>query len=83
MFIPDATLEQYRWFNDLQRASASPENAARIVEGFNMIDVRQLAAQLDIPTLVLHATGQTTLAYTTLAMAGIALVLAALVRPGP
>ncbi len=29
MFIPDGTLEQYRWFNDLQRASASPENAAR------------------------------------------------------
>jgi serine/threonine protein kinase/predicted ATPase/DNA-binding SARP family transcriptional activator/alpha-beta hydrolase superfamily lysophospholipase len=57
MFIPDATLEQYRWFNDLQRASASPENAARIVEGFNMIDVRHLAAQLNIPTLVLHARG--------------------------
>jgi predicted ATPase/DNA-binding SARP family transcriptional activator/pimeloyl-ACP methyl ester carboxylesterase len=57
MFIPDATLEQYRWFNDLQRASASPENAARIVEGFNTIDVRHLAAQLDIPTLVLHARG--------------------------
>ncbi len=57
MFIPDATLEQYRWFNDLQRASASPENAARLVEGFNAIDVRQLAAQLDLPTLVLHARG--------------------------
>ena len=55
MFIPDGTLEQYRWFNDLQRASASPENAARIVEGFNTIDVRHLAAQLNIPTLVLHA----------------------------
>jgi pimeloyl-ACP methyl ester carboxylesterase len=26
MFIPDGTLEQYRQFNDLQRASASPEN---------------------------------------------------------
>ncbi len=57
MFIPDATLEQYRWFNDLQRASASPENAARLVEGFNEIDVRPLAAQLNLPTLVLHARG--------------------------
>ncbi|CAG0935836.1 serine/threonine-protein kinase PknK [Thermoflexales bacterium] len=57
MFIPDGTLEQYRWFNDLQRASASPENAARIIEGFNTIDVRQLAAQLNLPTLVLHARG--------------------------
>ncbi len=28
-----------------------------IVEGFNTIDVRQLAAQLNIPTLVLHARG--------------------------
>lgn len=54
LFIPDATLEQHRWFNELQRASASPENAVRIVAGFNHIDVRPQAAQLHVPTLVLH-----------------------------
>ena len=28
-FIPDATEEQMRWFDDLQRMSTSPENARR------------------------------------------------------
>jgi DNA-binding SARP family transcriptional activator/predicted ATPase/pimeloyl-ACP methyl ester carboxylesterase len=56
-FMPDGTLEQYRWFDDLQRASASPENAARIYAGSNRTDVRELAAQLRVPTLVLHARG--------------------------
>ena len=27
IFIPDATEEQMRWFDDLQRMSTSPENA--------------------------------------------------------
>jgi pimeloyl-ACP methyl ester carboxylesterase len=57
LFMPDATLEQQRWFNDLQRMSASPENAMRIVAGFNTIDVRNLASQVKAPTLVLHAKG--------------------------
>ncbi|MBE7555607.1 MAG: alpha/beta fold hydrolase [Anaerolineales bacterium] len=55
LFMPDASLEQQHWFNDLQRMSASPENAMRIVAGFNTIDVRNLAAQVKAPTLVLHA----------------------------
>jgi pimeloyl-ACP methyl ester carboxylesterase/DNA-binding CsgD family transcriptional regulator len=57
LFIPDGTMEQYRWFNDLQRMSTSPENAARIVDGFNQIDVRDVAAKISCPTLVLHARG--------------------------
>jgi pimeloyl-ACP methyl ester carboxylesterase len=57
LFMPDATLEQQRWFNDLQRMSASPENAMRIVAGFNTIDVRNLVAQIKVPTLVLHVKG--------------------------
>lgn len=55
LFMPDANLEQQRWFNELQRMSASPENAMRIVAGFNTIDVRSLAAQIRTPTLILHA----------------------------
>ena len=30
-FIPDGTREQQQWFNDLERLSASPENAAMIL----------------------------------------------------
>jgi serine/threonine protein kinase/DNA-binding SARP family transcriptional activator/alpha-beta hydrolase superfamily lysophospholipase len=57
MFIPEGTSEQYHWFDDLMRASASSENAARLFEGFNTIEVSHLAAQVNIPTLVLHARG--------------------------
>jgi pimeloyl-ACP methyl ester carboxylesterase/DNA-binding CsgD family transcriptional regulator len=55
MFIPDGTPEQLRWFNDLQRVSTSPDNAARLIAEFHQIDVRDLAAKVSVPTLVLHA----------------------------
>jgi pimeloyl-ACP methyl ester carboxylesterase/tRNA A-37 threonylcarbamoyl transferase component Bud32/tetratricopeptide (TPR) repeat protein len=57
LFIPDATPEQTHWFNELQRVSATPENAARICTTFDTLDVREQAARLEIPTLVLHGTG--------------------------
>ena len=44
-FIPDAGPEQMEWFNDLQRVSASPENAARFMEDFSRLDVRALLAE--------------------------------------
>lgn len=55
MFLPEGTPEQLNAFNELQRITTTPENAARIVAGFNHIDVRALASQLRVPTLVLHA----------------------------
>ncbi len=55
MFIPGGTPEQWSWFNELQRVSASPENAARIIEGFNEINVSHLAPEVQAPTLILHA----------------------------
>jgi predicted ATPase/pimeloyl-ACP methyl ester carboxylesterase/DNA-binding SARP family transcriptional activator/tRNA A-37 threonylcarbamoyl transferase component Bud32 len=55
LFIPGATAEQMRWFNDLQRASTSPENAFRFLNAFYDLDVTHLAAQVRAPTLVLHA----------------------------
>jgi pimeloyl-ACP methyl ester carboxylesterase len=55
MFFPEASPEQLRWFNELQRLSASPENAARIMEAFRTLDVRDLAPQVTCPTLVLHS----------------------------
>ena len=33
-FVPDAGPEQMEWFNELQLVSASPENAARLMEDF-------------------------------------------------
>ena len=52
--MPDGSPEQLRWFNDLQRASTSPENAARLFAEFGTIDVRELAPRVTCPTLVLH-----------------------------
>ena len=44
-FIPDGTREQHQWFNDLERVSASPENAVSIVEALYQIDVSAEAAK--------------------------------------
>ncbi len=54
-FIPDGTREQHQWFNDLERISASPENAATIVETLYRLDVTADAASIRVPTLVLHS----------------------------
>ena len=57
LFIPDATPEQAHWFNELERVSTTPDNAARMVGTFDSLDVRPLAPTLGTPALVLHATG--------------------------
>ncbi len=54
-FMPDAGASEMEWFNDLQRLSASPENAARLMDTFSRLDVRDLLAEVKIPTLVCHA----------------------------
>jgi class 3 adenylate cyclase/pimeloyl-ACP methyl ester carboxylesterase len=53
-FMPGATKEQMDWFNELQRMTISPENAARIVECSGNTDVSELLSQVSVPTLVLH-----------------------------
>jgi DNA-binding winged helix-turn-helix (wHTH) protein/pimeloyl-ACP methyl ester carboxylesterase len=53
-FIPDATPEHERWLDELQRVSTSPENAARLMEHDDDIDVRPLLAQVKAATLVIH-----------------------------
>ncbi|MGD2079086.1 MAG: alpha/beta fold hydrolase [Chloroflexota bacterium] len=57
LFIPEGTPEQWSWFNELQHVSASPENAYRIYEGFNYLNVSHLAPKVVAPTLILHAEG--------------------------
>jgi pimeloyl-ACP methyl ester carboxylesterase/DNA-binding CsgD family transcriptional regulator len=54
-FIPDGTSEQHSWFNELERVSTSPHNAAQFFRVFNAIDVTELAPQVSCPALVLHA----------------------------
>jgi len=52
-FLPEATQEQWRSFDELQRRSTSPENAWRFVDEFANIDVTSLAPQLTVPTLIM------------------------------
>lgn len=54
MFIPEGTVEHQRWFNDMQRKAASPNNAYRIHNLVGEIDIRHMLPQIDVPTLVLH-----------------------------
>ncbi len=54
MFIPGATLEQMQWFNDLQRITTTTENAVRLREALDQIDVEDLLSDVKAPTLVLH-----------------------------
>lgn len=56
-FIPGGTPDQMKWFNDLQRVTTSPNNAARIREAMNDIDVSQLLERVTVPTLVVHCQG--------------------------
>ena len=56
-FIPDGTPQQHRWFNELERMSTSPENAARILRILYQVDVAALTRKISCPTLILHSTG--------------------------
>ncbi len=55
LFIPDSTPEQFRYFTDMQRMATSPENAVRMIQGFEAMDVSDLLPIISCPTLVLHA----------------------------
>jgi pimeloyl-ACP methyl ester carboxylesterase len=57
LFVPGATDEEANWWNDLERTSTSPENAARLINTFGLIDVRDLLPQVKAPTLVIHSRG--------------------------
>jgi len=56
-FMPDGTQEQMQWFNELQRRSASPENAARLRRAVSDFEVSALCPSVSVPTLVLHCRG--------------------------
>ena len=54
LFYPDASPEEMTWYNELQRRSVSPQNAARIIEAVSTVDVADLLPKVQAPTLVLH-----------------------------
>jgi pimeloyl-ACP methyl ester carboxylesterase/DNA-binding CsgD family transcriptional regulator len=54
-FIPGGTAEQHQWFNELERSSTSPANAARFMREFARIDVQSMLPRVACPTLVLHS----------------------------
>ncbi len=54
-FMPGGSKELWDDFNELQRRSTSPENAARLLQVTAYIDVSDVARRVQAPTLVLHA----------------------------
>jgi pimeloyl-ACP methyl ester carboxylesterase/DNA-binding CsgD family transcriptional regulator len=56
-FLPQGTPEQIEAYDELQRQSASANDAVRILQVSSQIDVTALAPRIRCPTLVLHARG--------------------------
>jgi pimeloyl-ACP methyl ester carboxylesterase len=54
-FIPGANKEQADWFNEFQRISSSPADAARNLVANGDADVTSLLPQVRVPILVMHA----------------------------
>jgi pimeloyl-ACP methyl ester carboxylesterase/DNA-binding CsgD family transcriptional regulator len=54
VFLPDADAETLEWFAHYQRASATPEMAALVLEAIYSSDVREPLRHVAAPTLVLH-----------------------------
>ena len=55
LFVPDGTAEQMAWYEELLRASTTPETAVRLFQARGEIDVRDLAPRVQARTLVAHA----------------------------
>jgi pimeloyl-ACP methyl ester carboxylesterase/DNA-binding CsgD family transcriptional regulator len=56
-FIPDATEEQMRWFDNLQRMSTSPANAVASRIARQQVDIFDELHRITAPTIVLQAVG--------------------------
>jgi pimeloyl-ACP methyl ester carboxylesterase len=53
--FPEATSDELRALEKQMRISVSPSNAVRLEKEMHRIDVRDLASQIRVPTLVLHS----------------------------
>jgi len=57
LFMPDASREESDWFNNFQKTCGPAENIARFRELFDDIDVANLLADINIPTIVIQCVG--------------------------
>ncbi len=56
-FLPDGDAQENRFFNDMQRASATPRSAGKFLASIGGIDVSDVAGEVNCPCLVLHRRG--------------------------
>lgn len=63
LFIPDGDDVAMRIFNEFQRLSATPEDAAGFIASIGETDVRDLAPGIRVPVLVLHRRGDQIVPY--------------------
>jgi pimeloyl-ACP methyl ester carboxylesterase/DNA-binding CsgD family transcriptional regulator len=54
-FVPDASAEELDRLTEICRRSITPETAANLVLALAELDVRELLAQVRVPTLIVHA----------------------------
>lgn len=55
LYLPDATEEQISWWTELQRIATTPENAVRLRDTIDDIDISDRLALVKAPTLILHS----------------------------
>ena len=63
IYIPNASEEQMRWFDDLERMSTSPENAVATRIAHQAVDVADEIPRIQAPTIILHAVGDRATAF--------------------
>lgn len=54
LFLPDATLEEMHWYNEIQRISTSVENMVRLQRALGDLNVLNLLPRIQAASLVLH-----------------------------
>ena len=54
-FIPEGTEKQVRWFNELCRRTTTPEIVYQLLQARAEVDISDLLAEVNVPTLVLHS----------------------------
>ncbi|HZJ54582.1 MAG TPA: alpha/beta fold hydrolase [Myxococcaceae bacterium] len=54
-FFPDASQALAEEFNELQRLTTTPDNAAELLSALGDIDIRDELSRVRVPTLVLHS----------------------------
>lgn len=57
LLSPREAGEQIAWWDELQRMTATPRDAARLWQAFNELDIRDHLPQITTPTLVAHVKG--------------------------